>query len=323
MEKPPATAVEASACGKVILLGEHAVVYGRPALAVPVCGLRAWVRAEPGPPGSGCWIEARDLGEILRLTTAPADSPLARAVRLALAHLDVPEPDLRLVLWSALPIAGGLGSGAAVATALIRAVFRWFGRPTDPAVIAALVYEVEKLHHGTPSGIDNTVIAYERPLRFVRGQAPVFFTIARPLPLLIADSGIPSPTRETVAAVRAGWAAEPARYETLFDAIAALVWEAEARLAIGDLEGLGGLLDVNHRLLVELGVSAPALDRLVVAARQAGALGAKLTGGGRGGNIIALVPPERMEAVAQALRAAGAGAIYRTVVPPTAAAPGG
>ncbi|MCX7690060.1 mevalonate kinase [Thermoflexus sp.] len=307
--------VEASACGKVILLGEHAVVYGRPALALPVCGLRARVRAEPLPEGSGCWIAALDLPETLRLSTAPPDHPLALAVRLALAHLGLPEPDLRLVLRSELPIAGGLGSGAAVSAALVRAVFGWAGVSPDPEVVSALVYEVEKQHHGTPSGIDNTVIAYERPIRFVRGQPPVFLSIMRPFTLMIADSGIPSPTRETVAAVRRGWEREPDRYERLFDAIAALVKEAEVCLATGRVEDLGPLLNANHTLLQELGVSSPILDDLVQAAREAGALGAKLTGGGRGGNLIALVSPDQAEPVARALQAAGARAIYRTEVP--------
>lgn len=221
------------------------------------------------------------------------------------------------MLRSELPIAGGLGSGAAVSAALMRAIFQWAGRFPDPELISALVYEVEKLHHGTPSGIDNTVIAYERPIRFVRGQPPVFLSIARPFTLIIADSGIPSPTRETVAAVRAGWERERERYERLFDAIAALVQEAEACLASGRIEELGPLMDANHRLLGELGVSSPILDDLARAARGAGALGAKLTGGGRGGNLIALVRPEQAETVARALRAAGARATYRTEIPAT------
>ncbi len=310
-------AVDASACGKVILLGEHAVVYGRPALAAPMCGRRAWARAEPLPEGSGCWIEAVDIGETVRLAAAPPEHPLALAVRLALAHLGLPEPDLRLTLRSEIPIAGGLGSGAAVSAALVRVIFRWSGRPAEPEVVSALVYEVEKRHHGTPSGIDNTVIAYERPIRFVRGQPPVWLSIARPIPLVIADSGVPSLTRETVAAVRAGWERDPARYERLFDAIAELVEEAERCLASGQVDRLGPLLDANHRLLGELGVSSPLLDRLAQVAREAGALGAKLTGGGRGGHLIALTPPERAEAVAQALRAAGARAADWTEIPPT------
>ena len=305
--------VEASACGKVILLGEHAVVYGRPALAAPVCGLRARARAEPLPPGAGCWIEAPDTGERLRLSEAP-DHPLARTVRLALEHLGLPEPDLRLVLRSELPVAGGLGSSAAASAALVRALFRWADRTPEPEIVSALVYEIEKLHHGTPSGIDNTVIAYERPIRFVRGQPPVLLRIARPFTLVIADSGVPSPTRETVAAVRAGWEREPARYEALFDAIAGLVQEAEACLQAGAIEALGSLLDANHRILQELGVSSPLLDRLVEAARMAGALGAKLTGGGRGGNVIALVRPEDVEVVTRALRAAGARGAFATEV---------
>ncbi len=423
------------AVGKVILFGEHAVVYGRPALAVPVTQVWAEATVEPAAPGAGLTIYAADLGETIALRTAPADHPLAVAVRLALraartleaadelsearSHLGpsgrgttvtLPpsevEPDWRVTIRSTIPVASGLGSGAAVSAAIIRAIVAAYRRSVTaaethradahaapvatadenltaesaeiaeafrfsapsassavifravthaglgvsaqppcgtadenerrsllragaspgarisedrqaeitPAALSELVYEVERLHHGTPSGIDNTVIAYQQPVYFVRGQPPEPFAIKRPFTLVIADTGIRSPTRIAVGDVRAGWQAQPARFEALFDRIAMVVEAARAALAAGEPEKLGPLMDENHALLREIGVSCPELEMLVTAARMAGASGAKLSGAGRGGNMIALVTAETAAPVAEALSAAGATNIIVTEV---------
>jgi mevalonate kinase len=183
-----------------------------------------------------------------------------------------------------------------------------------PADISALVYEVERLHHGTPSGIDNTVVVYGQPVYFVRGQPPQTFAIGRPFTLAIADSGIASPTRIAVGDVRRSWEQEPARFEGLFDRVAAIVEDARTTIAGGQPERLGPLMDRNHALLQEIGVSCPELDTLVAAARGAGALGAKLSGAGRGGNMIALVTTETASRVAEALTVAGAVRVIVTEV---------
>ncbi len=292
--------------GKVILFGEHAVVYGRPALAVPVMQAQAEAVVESGQAAS-LVIAAQDLDLELSLDTAPADQPLAAAVRLVLDHLRVAEPPAwRVTVRSAIPIASGMGSGAAVSAAVMRALAAACGQEIAPADLSALIYEVDRLHHGTPSGIDNTVIAYEQPVFFRRGQPPEPFPIGRPLDLVIADSGIASPTKVTVGDVRRGWERDPRRYEVLFDQIADVVEHARKAISSGDGTALGPLMDENHRLLQEIGVSCPELDALAAAARAAGARGAKLSGGGRGGNLIALVTTETAGPVASALRAAGA-----------------
>ena len=309
------------AAGKIILFGEHAVVYGRPALAVPVAQVQATATVEAGAAGTGLIILAEDLGEQIALRDAPADHPLAVAARLTLAHLDRGEPDWRVTVRSTIPIAGGMGSGAAVSTALVRALadaantqYPIPNLPLSPATISALVYEVEQLHHGTPSGVDNTVIAYGRPVYFVRGRPPQPFPIGRPFVLAIANSGIASPTRIAVADVRRGWEREPTRFEALFDRIAAIVEAARQAIADGEPEKLGPLMDENHALLAGLGVSCPELDALAAAARGAGAAGAKLSGAGRGGNLIALVTAATAPAVAEALRKAGAARVIVTEV---------
>jgi mevalonate kinase len=305
----------ATAPGKVILVGEHAVVYGRPAIAVPVWNLLATATIRNRAAGSGCLLIAQDVGLQIRLVDAPEDLPLALVARLALARLHLPpDPDWQIELHSEIPIASGLGSGAALSTALVRAIAVHSQQPIAPAVVSQLVYASERLYHGTPSGIDNTVVAYGVPIWFVKGEGGTPFFPRRPFTLAIADSGVAAPTKETVGDVRRAWQADPARYEACFDAIGAIVTAARRALEKGDLAGLGQLFDRNQALLVELGVSSAFLERLIAAARQAGASGAKLSGGGRGGNIIALVQPDMAEAVAAALLTVGARRVVVTTV---------
>ncbi|MCL4857864.1 MAG: mevalonate kinase [Caldilineaceae bacterium] len=303
----------ASAPGKIILVGEHAVVYGRPAIAVPVWQVTASAAITARAPGAGCLLVAPDIGLRQPLVAAPADEPLALVTRLVLTALGAPaNPDWQIELRSTIPIAGGLGSGAALSAALVRAIFAHLGHAASPEEVSQFVYESERLYHGAPSGIDNTVIAFGQPIWFVKGEPPTPFVAQRPLTLAIADSGVPAPTKETVGDVRRGWLANPAQYEAWFDAIGAVVHAARRAIEVGDLPAVGRLFDDNQALLARLGVSAPQLEQLITAARAAGALGAKLSGGGRGGNIIALVEPPAIEAVRAALLAAGARRVIVT-----------
>jgi mevalonate kinase len=303
------------ASGKVILFGEHAVVYGRPALAVPLTQVKAEAIVEAAGQGTGLLIFAQDLAEEIRLEDAPAHHPLALAARLTLAELHLTTtPQWRVVVRSSIPIASGLGSGAAISAAVARALADAAGQPLSPSALSDIVYEVDKLHHGTPSGIDNSVISYEQPVYFVRGQAPHPFSVGQPFTLVIANSGIASSTRAAVADVRLAWERETPRFEALFDRIAAIVERAQAIITDGIPEALGNLMDQNHSLLQEIGVSSPALDVLAEAARRAGAGGAKLSGAGRGGNLIALVTTKTQEAVTAAMRAAGAADVIVTTV---------
>jgi mevalonate kinase len=334
----------ATAPAKLILCGEHAVVYGRPAIALPLAGIRARAEVVAGRAGTGIVVVARDLRRRWRLRDDP-NSPLSELIARVLAHLEsAPDssdsappptraPDLRITIRSTIPIASGMGSGAAVATALARAIAAHFGYSLPPAEVSALVYASERRFHGTPSGIDNTVVAYEQPILFQRRQAqgaglaaseppaPIIepVQIAAPFTLLLADTGIRSPTRAPVGEVRRRWEAEPARYESLFDQVGAVVSRARTLLAQADIAALGPLLDRNHDLLQQIGVSSPELDALVGAARAAGALGAKLSGAGWGGVMLALVAPGTSAAVQAALEAAGAKRVLKTAIEPTQA----
>ena len=305
----------ASAPGKIILVGEHAVVYGQPAIAVPVWEVAAHAFITDLPAGSGCTLVARDIALRTRLGDAPAELALALVTRLTFARLNLPpDPDWQIEVHSTIPIASGLGSGAALSAALVRAIYLHAGQVVTPAVVSELVFASERLYHGTPSGIDNTVIAYGQPVWFVKGQPPVIFRPRQPFTIAIANSGIAAPTKETVGDVRQGWQAEPVLYAARFAAIGKVVWAARQAIEQGDIGELGHLFDDNQTLLAELEVSSPPLDKLIQAAKAAGALGAKLSGGGRGGNIIALVQAETTEAVRAALLVAGAKAVIVTTV---------
>jgi mevalonate kinase len=306
--------IRSSAPGKVILFGEHAVVYGQPAIAVPVTQVKATATVEAAPSGNGLTIVASDLDERFTLARAPQDDPLAAAAQVTLAHLSTSEPDAILTIQSAIPIASGMGSGAAVSTALICALAKFLGRPLEPNQVSELVYEVEKIHHGTPSGIDNTVVAYEKPIYFVREKPVERLAVGEPFTLLIADTGKPSPTGKIVGRVRRNREREPAHYDALFDQIGDIANEARGAIENGDVEELGPLMDENHELLIELGVSSSLLDDLVETARLTGALGAKLSGAGQGGNMIALVEDDFAVEVAEALRDTGAVQVIQTQV---------
>ncbi|NJM42739.1 MAG: mevalonate kinase [Anaerolineae bacterium] len=280
---------ERSACAKVILVGEHAVVYGRPAIALPLPHLRAYARVSSRKGNTE--IAALDIHQRFRLQDRP-HNPLSQIVLKTFAHLNLRPEDhpLRLTIKSEIPVASHLGSGAAVSVACARAICAHI---TDGADLAspdasALAYEVEKLHHGTPSGIDNTVIAYEQPVWFVRGETPVTLEMPSALRLVIADTGISTPTKIPVGQVRQCWERDKEGYERRFDAIAALVMAAREALEANDWPALGTAMSASHIELQQLGVSSPKLDKLCDAAIQAGALGAKMSGGGQGGNMIAL-----------------------------------
>ncbi|MBE7474259.1 MAG: mevalonate kinase [Anaerolineae bacterium] len=307
--------IEATAPGKIILFGEHAVVYGRPAIAVPVADLQAKATLSPADPGTGFRIIAPDLGRDYSLAQAGPDDPLAVIVQATLRRLgqaDLPEATLHIS--STIPLGRGLGSGAAISTAITRAIAQFFNQPLAPTEISALVFEVEKLYHGTPSGIDNTVVAFAQPVYFIKGRPIQRMRVSQPLTLVVGDTGVVAPTHTVVGDLRRRWQAEPERYEGYFDEVGAIVNQARAAIEQGNLGqmAIGELMNENQELLETLGVSSPALDRLIEAAREAGALGAKLSGAGWGGNMIALAWPDQAAAIAQALTEAGAVQVITT-----------
>jgi mevalonate kinase len=276
------TEPEAFGPGKVILLGEHAVVYGHPALAVPLSF---------GVTARGTLADRCELGGLPELT-APQRRMLDAAFDAVASATG--RPPLRISLSSTLPVSMGLGSSAALAVAVSRLLLDASGVRPTPSKVLALALRMEEAFHGTPSGVDHTVSAHGAPLLYRRpapgrpGRVRQVRIGARAT-LVLALVGPRRGTQETVAALRRRAARWPLRYGRLFREMGRLAQEGTAALEDGDLESLGDAMNVNHGLLAAAGVSSPALDTAVDALRRAGALGAKLTGaGGDGGAVVAL-----------------------------------
>ncbi len=309
--------MQASACAKIILFGEHAVVYGKPAIAVPISSLKAVAEVEFNIVPDGLKIVAADLEQTIRSPASGeplSENPLERTVQLVLNHFQAAPPNVTITIHSDIPIASGLGSGAAVSTALARAISLVLNRTWDNASLSEIIYQIEKLHHGTPSGIDNTVIVYQQPVYFIRTQPIQTFSIPRPFKLLIADTGKSALTRIAVGDVRQLYEADQPTIQKILDQIETLVIQARQAIETGAVADLGPLMTQNHALLGQLTVSSPELDMLARAALEAGALGAKLSGGGRGGNMIALVTADTAASVREKLLSAGAVRVFETNV---------
>ena len=312
-------ATTATACGKLILFGEHAVVYDSPAIAIPLTGLKVRATVEPaiGQPQCKIHIKAAALGVDNDLSELEKDHFLAHTLNLLFSFLGLRQlPTCRVIITSELPIAAGLGSSAAIAIALLRAMSAFLGHPLKPQELNTLAFQSEQAVHGRPSGIDNTVITYEKPIYYQRGEVIEFIQPIREFTFVVADSGVRKSTRESTGQLAQDLETDPEAIQPHLDAIAELVQQSKRSFQIGDIEALGKAMDANQEHLSALRLSCPGLDTLISAARQAGALGAKLTGGGMGGHMLALVTPETEAAVAQALTAAGSPNVFSTCLHP-------
>ncbi len=296
----------ASAAGKVILLGEHAVVYGMHALAVPIPDAVSAV-IKPGDDAITLAIPDWGLGK----TIEPAGTGAVDALVMTIVNaLDVAGSCFDITVRSRLPRGMGLGSSAAIAVAVVRAFDSLLGLDLDDDRINGIAFECEKHAHGTPSGVDNTLATFARPMLFRNPgtlQVSEVKTVSNP-PLLVAWGVEAGDTRDQVSGVRARREQEPQAFDAVFDEIDRLSMQGAEAFRTGDTDKLGRLMNVCHGLLNAIGVSTPDLERMVDIARRNGARGAKLTGAGGGGSIVALCPG-RLAEVRQALQAAG----YRTL----------
>ncbi|NPV77022.1 MAG: mevalonate kinase [Anaerolineae bacterium] len=308
-------AITASAPGKAILFGEHAVVYSQPAVAIPVTQIhtKAYIFPRIADPSGEIHIESPTIDLNAKLSSLPENHPIRLLFTLLTAELGIKKlPAFHLKITSTIPVAAGLGSGAATSVAVIRAISTFLGSPLSNDRVSAIAYEIEKTYHGNPSGIDNTVITYAQPLFFIREQPFELLQVRYPLMFLIADSGVKSSTSKVVAQVRAGWQKEPERYQRIFAAIGEISRAGRSEIQLGSHQTIGELMNKNHQYLQEISISCPEIDRLVSAALSAGAYGAKVSGAGQGGNMIALVPQEQQDDIAVALQKAGAVRIMTT-----------
>jgi mevalonate kinase len=301
------------ACGKVILLGEHAVVYGVPALAVGIDrGARAVAVPSDGPPSR---LRVRGWNIAVRENEDGHD--LARAFRALLDAVREDRSSLRplsVEVEADLPPGGGLGCSAAMGVAIARAV--------DPAASEDAVQERamawERVFHGNPSGVDAAVSARGGCAFFRKGEAVERVRVRGTLHLCVGSTGIASSTKTMVDGVANMRARRPEVVAKTFEGIRSLVNNARVAIETGDRVTLGKLMDLNQMLLSGLFVSSSEIERMCGAAREAGALGAKLTGAGGGGSVVALVPSTAVgEAVLAAWRADGFDAFATTVAPET------
>jgi mevalonate kinase len=309
-------AFTATAPGKIILFGEHAVVYGKAAIACPILcyQARTIVTPELNSQSGNIHLEAEDIGLSTHFDDLDPDHALKAAIVQVLE--DIPPsktPACHIKITSTIPQAAGLGSGAATAACLIRAFSAFLGKRLTDEQVSQKTYQVEKIHHGTPSGIDNTVVSYQKPIYFRQNEPPFFLKIHSPITILIADCGKPGNTHKAVEDVRKQRSSDPVFFNSIINSIDEISNQAFEIIKANSTQGLGPLMNQNHQLLRELGVSSPELDNLVNIARDAGALGAKMSGGGLGGHIIALLenPEER---IIDDLTAAGASSVMITTL---------
>ena len=284
------------ACGKTILLGEHWVVYGTTALAVPIESIETVVDVVPGETGFHI-----DVSEVHRPTAERVYSTALEGLQI----LDM-AADWAVRVQSTIPVGEGMGSSAALGCALIQALATASNQSLSLESLWKRVLELETVVHGAPSGLDHTVIAHGSPIAFYGPQKYDVLHWPTDCSLLLASSGQPGSTRLAVENV-AKWREENSdHFEQLQRNMADVIEAGVDSFQRGDLQALGQAMNQSHAALQTLGVSLPILDRLVQCALDAGALGAKLTGAGLGGAVLALVPRHCIMQVTEAFHRAGA-----------------
>ena len=298
--------------GKVILLGEHSVVYGSHAVAAPV-QLAMQAKVWNSQNGIHLLIPRWGVEEKIQKGANHRYS-IYQSLDLILEKLDLDDESMKIEVFPRVPRAMGLGGSAALAVAIIRALDDHFRLHLTEEEVYQLSYESEKIAHGNPSGIDNTLATYGEFILFRRGEPPYMkpLNVEKPIQIVIGLTGVESLTAKMVAKVRAAWNNNTTHYEKIFNQIDDLAKESVGAIENHDLAQLGELMNINQGLLNALQVSSREIEELIEIARRNGALGAKLTGGGGGGAIIALCP-DNAESVAFAMRKSGYEALISQI----------
>ncbi len=300
----PADAASGVASGKVILLGEHAAVYDKHVLALPI---EAAITARVAERTAGVKISIPEWDVQQEwLPGQPLRSSAAAIVSLIMEKFGVGSLGFDLYIHSRIPAAMGLGSSAALAVAVIRAFDNLLRRKMSDVEVDKLAFECERLAHGTPSGIDNNIATYGEPVLYSKGSRTRTkpMALAETPPLVVAASGIKGNTKDMVAGVRFRYERNRELYGTIFDEIDEISVAGSVALRECDYEQLGSLMNVCQGFLNAIEVSTPELEKMIDIARKCGAIGAKLTGAGGGGSIVALCPGKE-NIVSRALQDAG------------------
>jgi len=296
--------------GKVILLGEHAVVYGYPAL-VGALDRGVTAAALPTPAGGALRLDVPGWQLAVHASTRPDADPPARALAAIADSLGIGRPAVTIVAETQLPPGAGLGSSAALAVACARALAAFASVPASPAVIAEAAGAAERVFHGTPSGIDVAValaggLGVFRKASGLRAIATPSLRVLVGPPADATGAGVVPASRSTKEMVdRVADATRGDPDDARLRELGGLTDHGAAALLARDLAKLGAAMDRAHATLSALGVSTVRLDQLCAVARAAGAYGAKLTGGGGGGAVIAVAPADREAAVLAAWRSCG------------------
>jgi len=308
-------AVTASAPAKVILLGEHFVVHGEPAIVLAI-DKRVYAKAEKRQ-DKKVYLRSANLnlsgyfengvfkvehGDHREATLK--FEPLISIVEKVKQNYDS-EAGFNIEINSTVPVAAGLGSSAAVATAVTAAVGVLLNAKMSKEEILRISFEAEKVVHGTPSGVDSAISTFGGTLLFQMDTGFKPLEVKADIPLVIGDTGVKRFTRAQVAKIHDFKNAYPRIVEPMMRTAREIVLRAIDALRENDLKTLGDLMNINHALLYGLGVSDESLEWLINAARKAGALGAKLTGAGGGGCMIALAEKEKLQQVLEAIQQSG------------------
>jgi mevalonate kinase len=292
--------------GKVILFNEHFVVHGVPAIASAI-GLATDATVTPF---SGEGINLIDNRKGTKGYSKEKHAHQVEALKRVTAYMDfdVEENPIEITLGGNLPTFSGIGASAANLVAIVRAVNDEFSLSLSDEEVNNAAYEGEKAFAGTPSGIDNTAATFGGLIWFKRGEKNVIerLSIQKPVEIVMGNSGVVANTKEVVAGVRERKEKHPEKYNKIFSEAEELVHKAREALLEFDLPRVGELMNENHRQLQAIEVDGKELNFLVELARDHGALGAKLTGGGVGGCMVALTPgKELQEVVASAMEKEG------------------
>lgn len=279
------TMICSRAPAKTILFGEHFVVLGKPALVTAI-DVYAKVCIKDS---SRIIIESKNLGEKL-IKDVYEPKALLPYLRIVEELLNGSKECFHAIIDSEIPIGSGMGSSAATAVAFTHALSRYLGLDLDLEDISKIAYKAEELIHGKPSGIDNTISTYGGFLYYQEG---VFKHIDIPWPqdysLILIDTGVKRSTKVAVEKVLKRYEKKKSIMKYLYDAAEEIVHEAIKALKRGDVESLGELMNINHGLLVSLGVAIPETETIVHESLRHGALGAKITGAGMGGCVLVFV----------------------------------
>jgi mevalonate kinase len=301
--------------GKVILFNEHFVVYGIPAIASAI-GAKTTARVERR---AGCGVEVQDDRPETKGYKAEKLSQQKESLdrMLKFMGIDTQHNAFRIGLGGDLIAASGVGASAASCAAIARAFSDELSLGYSDEKVNEVAYEGEKGYHGTPSGIDNTAATFGGLIWYRKqgsSQLMERMRLDRPIEIVMGNTGIVSDTSTVVGGVRERREKEPEKYAQLFKNAEQLVLDARKRLEAYDLGSVGALMNENHALLQQIGVSCDELDSLVTLARDKGAIGAKMTGTGKGGYMVALTPGlETQERVARAIEAKGFQVLRTTI----------